>query len=45
MGDKARENVMEKFNIDKQVKEKWIPYLTALQDEILGPIDKTSKKS
>lgn len=44
MGEKARANVMEKFNIDKQVKEKWIPYLENLQNEILGSIDKTEEK-
>jgi glycosyltransferase involved in cell wall biosynthesis len=36
MGVKARKNVVEKFNIDKIVKEKWVPYLEELQKEILG---------
>jgi len=36
---KARQHVIKNFNIDKQVKELWVPYLEELQDEIL-PIKK-----
>ena len=33
--DAAREHVLKNYNIDTIVKEKWIPYLEDLQDEIL----------
>lgn len=32
----CRQHVLKKYNIDTQVKELWVPYLTDLQEEILG---------
>jgi len=39
----CRNNIKENFNIDTQVKEKWIPYLEELQSEIIPT--KTQAKS
>lgn len=33
----CRKHILKKYNIDDQVKELWIPYFEALQEEILGP--------
>lgn len=40
----AREHVANNFNIDALVKDRWIPYLENLQDEILGKIDTKTEK-
>ena len=32
----AREHIVKNYNIDTIVKEKWIPYLENLQEEILN---------
>lgn len=46
MGQEARKNVLEKFDIDKIVKNDWIPYLQELQEDILGkPVDINSQKT
>lgn len=34
MGKKARESVIETYNIDKQYKESWAPLFTELQEEL-----------
>lgn len=44
MGQKAREFVVENYNIDKLFKEKWIPLMEQLQNEILGPVLTEDKK-
>ncbi len=36
MGKDAREHIQERFNIEKIVENKWIPYLETLQKELLG---------
>jgi len=38
----ARDNVLTNFDIDVIFKEKWVPYLENLQEEILGPKDERS---
>ncbi len=38
MGQKAREWVVEKYNVDKIVKECWLPLFESLQLELLGPL-------
>ena len=40
----ARKNVVENYNVDTIVKEKWLPYLENLQLELLGPIDTKTEK-
>lgn len=40
----ARQNVADNYNIDTLVKEKWIPLLEKLQDEILPKIDTKPNK-
>ena len=45
MGKSARKHVLEKYDIDKIYKNKWVPFLTDLQDELLGKVDlKTETK-
>ena len=31
----CRDHIIKNYNIDTQVKEKWVPFLTSLQDELL----------
>ena len=40
----CRAHVMKKYNIDTIFKDKWVPYLEDLQDEILPIIDKPLEK-
>jgi glycosyltransferase involved in cell wall biosynthesis len=35
MGEAARKNVLDNYNINTLVKDKWIPYLCDLQKELL----------
>lgn len=35
IANKAREHIINNYNIDTLIKERWIPYLESLQDEIL----------
>ena len=36
MGKKARQNILDNYDINKLFTEKWVPYLTDLQEELLG---------
>lgn len=38
MARAARQHVLDNFNIDKQVKQLWVPFLEDLQSEILGKV-------
>ena len=40
----CRNHILENFNIDKLVKEQWIPTLEELQTELLPKVDTTAKK-
>jgi len=35
----ARDNVLKNFDIDKKVKQDWLPYLLKLQEELLGRVE------
>lgn len=39
----CRDNVVDNFNMDTLYRERWLPYLEDLQEEILGPIQETKK--
>lgn len=41
----CRDHILEKYNIDKQFKEKWLPLFEELQEEILQPLTQQRKDS
>jgi len=36
MGEAARKNMLDNYDVDKKVKNEWIPYLEKLQVELMG---------
>lgn len=44
MGKAGREHVLKNYDIDKIVKEQWIPFYEGLQEELLPVLDKEVKK-
>ena len=44
MGKRARKFIVENFDTQKVWKEKWIPYLDTLEEEVYGPLAKEDKK-